>query len=163
MDAHQSDVVCKGEVEIVINYLDGKKEERLVKNTVLKNGRANLIKVLTSSSTSSLSYFIKNMIFGNGGTDSGNLRYVSADRTALFSLIPTPAGSVKPVISSVSGETPTQGVFTSVMTYDDCNGYAVNEMALVMEDGTLYSMVTFGDLTKTNLMQITFNWRINML
>jgi hypothetical protein len=34
---------------------------------------------------------------------------------------------------------------------------------LVMANGTYYSMVTFGDLVKTNLMQITFNWRINLV
>jgi hypothetical protein len=36
-------------------------------------------------------------------------------------------------------------------------------MALVMNDGSLYSMATFGDIVKTNTMQITFNWRINYI
>ena len=53
-------------------------------------------------------------------------------------------------------------IFLTV-TYTDANGSTLNEMALVMNDGSLYSMATFGDIVKTNTMQITFNWRINYI
>ena len=39
----------------------------------------------------------------------------------------------------------------------------LNEMALQMANGQLYSMTTFPDLNKTEDMQITFNWRLNFI
>jgi hypothetical protein len=53
--------------------------------------------------------------------------------------------------------------FTSVIAFDDANGHNLNEMALRMYNGDLYSMATFPDLGKTSNMQITCNWRITML
>jgi hypothetical protein len=99
------------------------------------------------------------MLFGDGGTSGGTLKYVDTQRTGLFGI----TRASKPVISQIDPNIPSQVVFTSVLTFDDANGYALNEMALQMSNGDLYSMVTFADLNKTSSMQITFNWRLSFV
>jgi hypothetical protein len=99
------------------------------------------------------------MIFGDGGTAGGTLKVVDSARTALFGV----TRASKPVISSVDPNILSQVVFTSVLSFDDANGYAINEMALQMSNGDLYSMVAFADLNKTSSMQITFNWRLSFI
>ena len=163
MEQISENVECQGVVEFKIEYSNGKEETRIVKNTVLRSGKVALVQILTKYTDNTLDYYISNMVFGSGGTDAGTVRYVTADRTGLYNQIPVSSGSVKPVIASINPENPSQGVFTSVLTYDDCNGFPVNEMGLQMSNGIYYSMVTFGDLVKTNLMQITFNWRLSMV
>jgi len=54
-------------------------------------------------------------------------------------------------------------VFTSVLDYDEANGFQINEMALQMNNGDLYSMSTFADLNKTSSMQITWNWKLSFV
>lgn len=163
MDQISENVQCTGVVDFVIEYSNGKSEQRIVKNTVLRGGKIALIKILTKYSDSALDSYISSMIFGQGGSDSGTVRFVNADRTGLYNQIPVASGSVKPVVASINPDNATQAVFTSVLTYDDCNGFPINEMGLQLADGVIYSMVTFGDLVKSNLMQITFNWRINLV
>jgi hypothetical protein len=163
MEQIYENIECQGVVELKIQYQNGKEETRIIKNTVLRGGKMALVQILTKYTDNTLDYYIANMVFGQGGVDGGTVRYVPADRTGLYNQIPPSSGSVKPVIATINPDNPTQAVFTSVLTYDDCNGFAVNEMALVMANGTYYSMVTFGDLVKTNLMQITFNWRLSMV
>ena len=60
----------------------------------------------------------------------------------------------KPALSNIDGAMPTQVIFTSVIKYDEVVGVTLNEMALQMANGDLYSMTTFSDLNKTEDMQI---------
>ena len=53
--------------------------------------------------------------------------------------------------------------FTAVVAKTDPYVGVMNEMALQMANGDLYSMVTFPDLTKTSLMQLTWSWDISFL
>jgi hypothetical protein len=39
----------------------------------------------------------------------------------------------------------------------------LNEMALQMANGDLYSMVSFPDLTKTSEMSIIWNWTLSFI
>ena len=104
-------------------------------------------------------YYVLSMIFGTNGTSGGVEKFVPASRNGLFGITRVQ----KPVIASIDDNNPTQVTFTSVLTFEDGNGYALNEMALVMASGDLYSMVTFPDLSKTSQMQITFNWNISLI
>jgi len=56
-----------------------------------------------------------------------------------------------------------QVIFTSVILFSEGVGLTLNEMALQMANGDLFSMTTFPDLNKTSDMQITFNWRLNFI
>lgn len=148
-----------GTVERIIEYSDGRKEISEIKNTILRKGREALSNSLANSIGSTYEYYINRMLFGDGGTSGGTLKYVDTQRTGLFGI----TRASKPVISNVDPNIPSQVIFTSVLTFDDANGYSLNEMALQMANGDLYSMVTFADLSKTSLMQITFNWRLSFV
>ena len=99
------------------------------------------------------------MLFGDGGTQSGVKKYVNAGREGLFGV----TRLSKPVISSIDGSIPTQVILTSVIKFDEIIGVTLNEMALQMADGDLYSMTTFADLNKTEDMQLTLNWKLNFV
>ena len=129
------------------------------KNTVLTDGRAELVKVLANKIGDSYQQFVSRMIFGDNGVDGNTLRYVNQSRTGLFGI----TRASKPVIANIDPNNPTQVVFTSVLGFGDANGYSLSEMALVLNNDILYSMATFSPLSKTSDIQIIWNWRINLL
>lgn len=149
----------KGTVERIIEYKDGIKTIETFDNTILTTGKMALANSLANIVSDVYDYYVINMIFGTDGTNGGAEKFVAASRNGLFGIIRVQ----KPVISSIDSNDPTQVIFTSVLTFDDGNNYTLNEMALVMANGDLYSMVTFPDLTKTSAMQITFNWKISLV
>ena len=148
-----------GIVEKITEYIDGTKETVIFPNTILNKGRNALASSLANDVGDVYPYFINRMLFGDGGTVSGTIKYVDAQRNGLFGI----TRASKPVISQVDSDIPNKVVFTSVLSFNDANGYALNEMALQMNTGDLYSMVTFPDLNKTNEMQITYNWNISFI
>ena len=152
---------CKGTVEQIIEYKDGRKETRTFPNTVVTTGRAALAMCLANDVGDQFDFFINRMIFGNNGViASGEPKVVRPERTGLFG----PVVLSKPVIASIDYQTaPTQVVFTSVITFDEGNGFKLSEMAIQMYNSDLYSMVTFAELTKESTMQITWNWRITFV
>ena len=102
------------------------------------------------------------MIFGNNGAtgDGTTARYVDESRTGLFGSTLVSNG----VISSIDPASPTTAILTSVLTFAQGNVTpGLSEMALVMANGQLYSMVSFPTLTKTSQMQMVVNWRISLL
>jgi hypothetical protein len=153
------DIKALGHVNGTIEYTDGRKEEFSFKNTVLMKGRQALAKSLARSFEGEYNLYISRMIFGDGGTASGTKKNVNVSRNGLFG---TEVVS-KPVLSNVDSNLPNQVTFTSVLRFNEANGSALNEMALQMSSGDLYSMVTFPDLNKTSEMQITFNWRLSFV
>ncbi|MCF6237712.1 MAG: FG-GAP repeat protein [Candidatus Marinimicrobia bacterium] len=104
-------------------------------------------------------FYVTHMLFGDGGTTGGVKKYVDAGREGMFGT----TRLSKPVISNIDSSIPEQVIFTSVITFDELVGVAINEMALQMANGFLYSLTTFPDLSKTENMQILFNWRINFI
>ena len=148
-----------GDVERIIDYKDGRREVLEFHNTVLRNGRIALAKTLANKIGTSFTYYVSRMLFGDGGTTNGVKKYVNYDRSGLFGT----TRLSKPVIATIDPNLPTQVIFTSVITFDDIVGVVINEMALQMSNGDLYSMTTFPDLTKTAEMQITWNWRLNFV
>lgn len=158
----EENTALTGEVEAIIDYLDGSRKiigYDEIPNTVLKGGRQSLAKTLANKIGASFNFYVTRMLFGDGGTYNGVKKYVNYDRNGLFGT----TRLSKPVLANIDSTTPTQVIFTSVIGYDEVVGVVLNEMALQMSNGDLYSMTTFPDLTKTAGMQITFNWRLNFI
>jgi hypothetical protein len=149
----------KGCVKCVIDSLDGSREVRHYNNIVLNGGKAAIVKSLAGDIGSAFTYYVCKMIFGNNGTSGGVPRFVDTTRSGLFgsSLLK------KNTTSVINDNSPTSVIFVSILTFSDLVGQTINEMGLEMSDGTLYSMVTFGDINKTSSQQITFNWEIALI
>lgn len=148
-----------GFVQAIVDYESGEREIIEFKNTILTKGREALASCLARNIGDGFNFYINRMIFGDGGTASSTTKYVSSSRNGLFGI----TQASKPVIASIDPNIPSQVIFTSVISYAEANGVALNEMALQMATGDLYSMVTFPDLTKTAQMQITWNWRLTFV
>ncbi len=148
-----------GDVEIICEWLDGRQEVLDYHNTVLLTGRRALAKCLGNVLGGSFQFYITRMIFGDGGTTAGVKKFVNAGREGLFGV----TRLTKPTIATLDTSVPAQIIFTSVIKFDEAVDATLNEMALQMANGELYSLVTFPDLTKTEEMQITFNWRLNFV
>lgn len=156
---------CKGTIEVIIEYQDGHKQKINFNNTILRTGRRALALCLANKTGDDFDFFISRMIFGNNGTQGGVPKQVSDDRDALFG----PTVVSRPVIANIDPNNETQVVFTSVIPFDEGNGFNLNEMALKLNgspsnsgDG-LYSMATFAGVSKTAQMQITWNWRLSFI
>jgi len=159
MNTHEPAII-KGTVQALIKWRDSEiVEEKLFRNTILTTGKMALARSLANIVDDVYTFYIDKMIFGNNGTSGGVEKFVTTSRTGLFGVTRVQ----KPVIANIDPDNPSQVIFTSVLTFEDGNGYQLNEMALVMANGDLYSMVTFPDLTKTDLMQITWNWRLSFV
>jgi hypothetical protein len=156
---NEDQIKCIGWIDAVIDYKDGRREELHFKNTVLRIGRSALASSLSNSFGGGYNYYISQMIFGDGGTSAGTPLFVDTNRNGLYGL----TRASKPVVSGVDPNIPTKAIFTSVLSFSDANGYALNEMALVMNNGNLYSLSTFPDLNKTESMQITWSWGISFV
>jgi hypothetical protein len=156
-----STLKARGDVQMVIDYVCGRRETIEFPNTILNKGRNALAAAVSNTITGTYSLYVNRMIFGDAGTDgSNNTKRVDASRNGLF--CGTPVAS-KPVIAVVDPSIQSQCVFTSILTVDDANGFQLSEMALQLATGDLYSMVTFPNLTKTSDMQITWNWRLSFI
>lgn len=149
----------QGTVDMIIEYQNGKKECRSWNNTVLNNGKSVLASTLAGEIGSTFSFYVCKMVFGDNGTIGGVPRFVDTSRQGLFG----PAVISKSVIANIDPTNPTQVVFTAIMTYDDAVDATLNEMGLQLADESYYSIATFGDITKTSLMQITWNWRMSFV
>jgi len=154
-----SDIFALGDVDVIKEWKNGKREILNVNNTILLTGRRALCRSLANQIGDSYQFYITRMLFGDGGTQSGVKKYVNAGREGLFGV----TRLSKPVIASVDGSIPTQVILTSVISFNEIVGVTLNEMALQMANGDLYSMTTFADLNKTEDMQITFNWRLSFI
>jgi len=149
-----------GWIEIIKEWNDdNKKEIQWVKNTTLRSGRIAIVNSLANNFGGTFDLFISSMVFGSGGTSGGTPRFVNDTLEGLF----PPTTITKGVIISVPVDTPTMLIATSVLTYDDANGTAVNEAGLQLKSGDFLNLATFGDINKTSNMQLTFNWRISMI
>lgn len=158
---YKNEVESIGNIEMLIDYKDGRQERQAFHNTVLQTGRKALARTLANQLGDDFKFYINRMVFGDGGTtpDTHVKRYVNSDRNGLFGL----QRLSKPILANLDASVSTQVIFTSVITYDEAPGVVFNEMALVMASGDFYSMTTFPDLTKNSSMQITLNWRINFV
>lgn len=152
-------IECKGKVKLTCEWLDGRVEETWINNTVLKTGRRAVAKGLTNNIGDGFQYYINRMVFGDGGTVDGVKKYVDAARNGLFGV----TRLSKPIVAAIDSTVPELAVFTSVIKFTDIVGVTINEMALQMANGELYSMLTFADFTKTEEQQLTLNWYLSFV
>lgn len=155
---------CRGDVQVIIDFIDQKKEVIEFRNTILQAGREALALSLANRTGDDFDFFVNRMLFGDGGTTGGVPKVVNADRTGLFGT----TRISKPVVANIDPNSNSQVIFTSVVSFDEGNNFTLNEMALQMHGpvpsgGQLYSMATFPGITKTAEMQITFNWRLSFI
>lgn len=146
----------KGIVEMIVENKEGKVLRKQFNNVTLEKGREALAAGLANEIGDEFNFFISRMLFGDNGTTGGVPKFVDTERNGLFGTTRVN----KPVISTIDPNNPSQVVFTSIITFDEGNGFTLNEMALQMNSGDLYSMATFAGISKTSSLQITFNWRL---
>ncbi len=157
-EIHSPMTVC-GHVQGIIEHKNGDIKIIEFPNTILRTGRYAIASCLANDIGDQFDFYVSKMLFGDGGTSGGAVKFVDTARNGLFGI----TRANKNVIAQVDPSIPSQVVFTSVVGYDEANGYTLNEMALQMNTGDFYSMVTFPDLTKTESIQLTFNWRISVI
>lgn len=144
-----------GEITAKIEYKNKSTELIEFPNAILNKGRTAMVNHLTNTSP----VYVANMLFGDGGVQKGIKQTVNVDRNSLFGI----TRIKKPVVAQVDPLEFTQAMFTSVITFEEGNGHTLNEMALQLSNDDLFSMATFPNLSKSELMQITWVWRINFV
>lgn len=157
---------CRGDVQILVESRGGLEVVEF-RNTILRTGREALALSLANRTGGDFDFFVSRMLFGDGGAVGGVPKSVQTDRTSLFGTTRVS----KPVVANIDPNNGSQVIFTSVVSYDEGNGFNLNEMALQLhgsvppsgESPSLYSMATFPGISKTSLMQLTFNWRISFI
>ena len=150
---------CRGEVEAFIEFAGGRREGLAFKNTILRTGREALALSLANRIGNDFDFFISRMLFGDGGVAGSAVKTVATERNALFGTV----RASKPVVANIDPNNGSQLILTSVVSFDEANGFNLNEMALKMNTGDLYSMATFPGISKTKEMQITWNWRLSFI
>jgi hypothetical protein len=154
-----TDIKSIGSVEIIKDFSDGRQEIEIVRNNQLKNGRQALASCLANEVGDNFDFYISRMLFGDGGVSGGSLKSVDVNRNGLFGQTRVN----KSVISSINPDNTSQAIFTTIINKSEANGFTLNEIALQMNTGDLYAMATFGGFTKTEEMQVTFNWRVTFI
>lgn len=158
MKMERDEMKIKGTLSVMIEDGDWK-EERLLSNTILLTGKSAVVHSLGYDIGGSFQYYVDRMIFGDGGEESGVPKRVSVTSTSLN-------GDTRASVSasaSFSPDVQNQIVFTSVLTGSHAVGYTLNEAALQLANGGLFSMVTFPGLPKTSTMTLTFNWTLTVV
>jgi hypothetical protein len=151
-------IQCNGDIGMTIEWEDGRIKRQVFQNTVLLEGRKALVASLANSYGDNYDYFISRMAFGEGGKSGGVPKFVTEERTGLFTSV-----IEKGVIANIDPNDQSQVVFTSVLSRTDANGFSIDELGLKMNTGLFYSMSTFGGFSKTSLMQVTFTWRLSFI
>ena len=154
------ELISKGSVKMIVQDLEGNIiRQESFSNAILSTGREAMAASLANKYGASFENYVSHMIFGDGGQDGEAMKYVNSNRNGLFGVTRASRNTVS-VIDSINKY---QVTFTSILTYEDGNGYTLNEMALQLENGDLFSMATFGGISKTSSMQITWQWAISFL
>lgn len=151
------EIASHGKIFCTVVNEDGTIAKMAVRNKVLLTGRSALAQSLANQLTGDFNFYIARVLFGNSGTVGGAPRFVDDDRDGLFG----PVTLTKPVVASIDPNNPSSVTFTTTVTFTDLIGQTINEMALEMASGDLFSMATFGDISKTSTMQLIWNWRLN--
>ena len=152
-------VKIRGDVDVIIDHKSGKRETFTIQNAISTNAKNSHASALCNDIGQTFQYYISNMIFGTNGTLSSAPKSVEASRTGLFGATLVN----KAVMSTVNPQSLNQAIFTAVIGFDEGNGNIINEMALMMKNSDLFSMVTLGGISKDSSIQITFNWRITYI
>ena len=154
----KSYIYPKGYIDIIVENMEsGKIIHRERQNTVLLTGRSALARGLANEFTGTFEFYVNSMVFGTSGEDANVPRKVDPGRESLYSS--SEAAEVS-VTKDWSADYPDRSTFTGKLLTTHAVGLTLNEAALKLANGDLFSMVTFGGLSKTNQLQFTLNWTI---
>ncbi len=146
-----------GTIKRIIEYRDGRKEVYCFNNAALTTGKS--VFALTLANQLESPPYITNMLFGDGGTQNQKLQEVRSNRQRMFGITRVS----KPVVVHVDPESPTQVEFTAVIEYQEATDQVLNEMALELSNGDLFSMAVFQDLHKTDDMRVSWTWALSFI
>ena len=153
----KSSITPKGRMTITSrNIITGEVSQVLRENTVLTVGKNSLSKALAGELTGSYDLYVETMSFGTNGESGGVPKVVDPSRTGLFGA----SVADKIVTASIPASAPHTVLFTAVLGSTEANGNVINEALLSTKDGTAFSMLTFGGLTKTSSIELTLTWEI---
>ena len=134
------------------------------KNSVLNVGREAVLNGLANKNTADR--FISAMVFGDGGAElSGSdmvERSVSRERDALFGVQRDETAVVCRVQHNNDG-TPYMLVTGIIGSESTANGYTLNEVALRLNSGELYALMTWQGTAKTASVSMTMQWLVYFL
>lgn len=141
----------KGNINLKIEYSDGKEEFISFENSALKKGRISVAKSMIKDEPKS---YITHVIFGDGGTENGKKKTVTSDLNNLFGTTRV----VKPVIAQIDPDNQNRIILITAIEKDEGNNYTINEMAIKLNTDELISMATFKDINKNNTMRLAWTW-----
>lgn len=153
----QDKISIRGYIIGKIRYLDGSVESFEFPNTVLNSAKARMADFLINENPKPI--HITNILFGDGGFEGDQRKEVNPTQTSLFGIV----RASKKVVRQVDPEIPTQLIFSVTLEHEDANGHTLNEMALQMNDGELFSISTIQNLTKTDQMALDWLWVVNFI
>jgi hypothetical protein len=155
---NEDTITSQGKIFCTIVNEDGTSAKMVVRNKVVMSGRSALASSLANQISGDFNYYIAQVVFGSSGTVGGVPRFVNDNQAGLFGAVTL----TKPVIATIDPNFPSAVTFTTTIAFGDLPGGAiVNEIALIMGNGQLFSMACFADLNKTNSTQFVFNWRLS--
>ena len=150
-------ILTSGHIISKIRHLNGSVESFAFSNTILNSAKARMASFLIHENPKPM--YITNMLFGDGAFEAGQNKEVNVAQTSLFGIV----RANKEVVRQVDPEIPTQLIFSVTLEHEDANGFTLNEMALQMNDGELFSISTFQNLTKTDQMALDWIWIVNFI
>jgi len=153
----QDKILVRGHIIGKIRYLNGSVEHFDFPNTVLNCAKVRMADFLINESPKPI--HITHVLFGDGAFEAGEKKEPSPTRTSLFGIV----RANKKVVRQVDPEIPTQLIFSITLENEDANGHVLNEMALQMNDGELFSISTFPNLTKTDDFAVDWLWIVNFV
>lgn len=147
----RSEVKIKGRIVAEIKE-NGKVKVLEFPNNVLSSGK----KWMANCAIAENSVYISHMIFGDGGVEEDREKEVDPSQSNLFGVT---RASTK-VIAQINPEVPNEVIFTGVLGFEDGVGHNLNEMALQLSNGELFSMATFAGTSKTDQMEASWSWYV---
>lgn len=153
------EIKSNGKIFLTMLNKDGTASQMAVRNKVVLSGRSALAAIVANQFEGVFSFYIARVLFGDNGTVGGVPRFVEDTQTGLFG----PVILSKPVIATIDPLATSQVTFTTTVAFGELVGFAINEMALEMANGQIFSMATFGDVNKTSTTQLIYNWRISWI
>jgi len=153
----QDKILVRGHIIRKIRYLDGSVESFEFPNTLLNSAKVRMADFLINENPKPI--YITHILFGDGVFEAGQKKEPNPTQTSLLGIV----RASKKVVKQVDPEIPTQLVFSVTLENEDANGHVLNEMALQMNDGELFSISTFPNLTKAEDFAVDWLWVVDFI
>lgn len=148
-----------GELDIeILDSIQGN-NHRHHNNTVLMRGKNSIVRMLGNQIGGSFDLYVDSMVFGDGGEENQILRSIDGGRDGLFG---NRVAQIL-VVPSYPIDVMNQVHFTATMPGNMAVGQEISEAALMLKDGSLFSMLVFPSILKTENRILTFNWTLTVV